>query len=59
MVSKTKTVKRVVLTSSCAAMYADAIDTTKTPNKTLTEDVCWKISVVATRSAAVGFRNVF
>jgi len=36
--TKTKTVKRVVLTSSCAAMYADAIDTTKKPNKTLTEE---------------------
>ena len=31
--TKIKSVKRVVLTSSCAAMYADAVDTIKTPKK--------------------------
>ena len=32
-------VKRVVLTSSCAAMYTDAIDTVNAPGGRLTEDV--------------------
>jgi nucleoside-diphosphate-sugar epimerase len=32
-------VKRIVLTSSCAAMYTDAIDTLNTPNGHLTEKV--------------------
>lgn len=37
--SKTPTVKRVVDTSSCAAIYTDAIDTVNAPNGILTEDV--------------------
>lgn len=37
--SKTPSVKRVVLTSSCAAIYTDAIDTQKAPKGYLTEDV--------------------
>lgn len=37
--NKTKTVKRVVLTSSCAAMYTDAIDTHNAPEGKLTEAV--------------------
>lgn len=37
------TVKRVVLTSSCAAMYGDAADVAEAPNKTLTEDL-WNSS---------------
>lgn len=37
--NNTKSVKRVVVTSSCAAMYGDAIDIKSTPNKTLTEEV--------------------
>jgi dihydroflavonol-4-reductase len=32
-------VKRVVVTSSCAAIYTDAIDVQKTPNSILTEEV--------------------
>lgn len=35
----TPSVKRVVVTSSCAAMYTDAIDTQQTPNGMLTEDI--------------------
>ena len=38
-VNKTPSVKRVVLTSSCAAIYTDAIDTHKAPGGKLTEDV--------------------
>lgn len=38
-VNQTSTVKRVVLTSSCAAIYTDAIDTQNAPGKTITEDV--------------------
>lgn len=34
-----KSVKRVVLTSSCAAIYTDAIDTVNAPGGILTEDV--------------------
>jgi len=37
--SKTTAVKRVVDTSSCAAIYTDAIDTVNAPNGILTEDV--------------------
>jgi nucleoside-diphosphate-sugar epimerase len=37
--NKTKSVKRVVLTSSCAAIYTDAIDCKKAPNGVLTEDI--------------------
>jgi len=36
---KTESVKRVVVTSSCAAMYTDAIDTQNTPKGMLTEDI--------------------
>jgi len=32
-------VKRVVVTSSCAAIYTDAIDTVNAPNSVLTEDI--------------------
>ena len=39
-VNQTPTVKRVVLTSSCAAIYTDAIDCQKAPGGILTED-CW------------------
>jgi nucleoside-diphosphate-sugar epimerase len=35
----TPSVKRVVVTSSCAAMYTDAIDCQNAPNGVLTEDV--------------------
>lgn len=35
----TASVKRIVLTSSCAAIYTDAIDCQKAPNGTLTEEV--------------------
>lgn len=37
--SKVKSVKRVVLTSSCAAIYTDSIDTVNAPGGTLTEEV--------------------
>lgn len=37
--TKNPTVKRVVLTSSCAAMYGDAADVAEIPTKTLTEDL--------------------
>ena len=37
--NKTASVKRVVVTSSCAAIYTDAIDCRNAPNGTLTEDV--------------------
>ncbi|GAA6163293.1 NAD-dependent epimerase/dehydratase family protein [Pelagimonas sp. KU-00592-HH] len=37
--SRTDSVKRVVLTSSCAAIYTDAIDCAAAPNGTLTEDI--------------------
>ncbi len=37
--NKTESVKRVVLTSSCAAIYTDAIDCQKAPNGILTEQV--------------------
>lgn len=37
--NKTSTVKRVVLTSSCAAIYTDAIECEKLPNGELTEEI--------------------
>lgn len=37
--NKTPSVKRVVVTSSCAAIYTDASDCKKAPNGTLTEDI--------------------
>jgi nucleoside-diphosphate-sugar epimerase len=37
--SQTPSVKRVVVTSSCAAIYTDAIDCQKAPNGILTEDI--------------------
>ena len=41
--SKTSGVKRVVLTSSCAAIYTDATEVKNTPNGQLTEDI-WNTS---------------
>lgn len=38
-VNKTSSVKRVVVTSSCAAIYTDAIDTVNAPGGKITEDV--------------------
>lgn len=38
-VNKTPSVKRVVLTSSCAAIYSDATDCAKAPGGVLTEEV--------------------
>ena len=38
-VNKTTTVKRVVLTSSCVAMYGDAKDTLDYPNQIMTEEI--------------------
>lgn len=37
--TKTASVKRVVVTSSCAAIYTDAIDVKNSPNGILTEDI--------------------
>jgi nucleoside-diphosphate-sugar epimerase len=37
--SQTPTVKRVIVTSSCAAIYGDAIDIRSTPNNILTEEI--------------------
>ena len=37
--NKTESVKRVVVTSSCAAIYTDAIDCAQAPGGVLTEDV--------------------
>ena len=37
--NKTTSVKRVVLTSSCAAIYTDAIEVQKTADEKLTEDI--------------------
>ncbi len=37
--NKTASVKRVVLTSSCAAIYTDASEVAQTPKKILTEDI--------------------
>lgn len=36
---KTPSVKRVVVTSSCAAIYTDAVDCQKAPNGVLTEEI--------------------
>lgn len=41
--NKTETVKRVVVTSSCAAIYTDAIDTVNAPGGKLTEEI-WNTS---------------
>ena len=38
-VNKVESVKRVVLTSSCVAMYGDAKDTLSYPNQTMREDI--------------------
>jgi nucleoside-diphosphate-sugar epimerase len=43
-VNATPSVKRVVLTSSCAAIYADAIDCAAAPGGMLTEDIWNEIS---------------
>ncbi len=48
--SKTDSVKRVVVTSSCAAIYGDAIDTLKMPNNELTEDM-WNTTSSAEHQA--------
>lgn len=37
--NKTESVKRVVLTSSCAAIYTDAVDTEKAPGGKITEEI--------------------
>lgn len=37
--NRTESVKRVVLTSSCAAIYGDGIDVLSIPNQTLTEEI--------------------
>lgn len=41
--SRTESVRRVVLTSSCAAIYGDSADVQNTPGKVLTEDI-WNTS---------------
>jgi len=41
--NKTESVKKVVLTSSCAAIYGDNIDIQKTPQGMITEDI-WNTS---------------
>ena len=41
--NKTPSVKRIVLTSSCVAIYGDNIDLNKTPNGIFTEDI-WNTS---------------
>ncbi len=41
--NKVESVKRVVVTSSCAAIYGDAVDCAKAPNGILTEEV-WNTS---------------
>lgn len=41
--NKTESIKRVVLTSSCAAIYGDNIDLQNTPNGVFTEDI-WNTS---------------
>ncbi len=42
-VNRTSSVKRVVLTSSCAAIYGDNIDLRNTPNGVFTEDI-WNVT---------------
>ena len=41
--NKTESVKRVVVTSSCAAIYGDGVDVLEMPNQELTEDL-WNTS---------------
>ncbi len=48
-VNETDSVKRVVLTSSCVAMYGDAKDTRAYPNETMTEEH-WNTTSSLTRS---------
>ena len=48
--NNTKSVKRVVLTSSCAAIYGDNIDIKKAPNEMYTEEV-WNTSSSAEHGA--------
>jgi len=48
-VRKMDSVKRVVLTSSCVAMYGDAKDTLNYPNQTMTEDL-WNTTSSVSRS---------
>lgn len=45
--NKTPSVKRVVVTSSCAAIYGDNIDVASAPNQTLTEEVWNTTSTVS------------
>jgi nucleoside-diphosphate-sugar epimerase len=47
--NKTESVKRVVLTSSCAAIYGDSIDFLNYPNNTLTEEQ-WNTTSSLTQS---------
>ena len=49
-VNKTESVKRVVLTSSCAAIYGDAVDISNYPNKTMTEEM-WNSSSTSNYNA--------
>jgi len=49
-VNKTESVKRVVLTSSCAAIYGDTADISNYPNQIMTEEM-WNISSTATHNA--------
>ncbi len=48
-VNNTESVKRVVLTSSCVAIYGDAKDTLNYPNQTMTEDI-WNTTSSLKRS---------
>ena len=48
--NRTPSVKRVVLTSSCAAIYGDNIDMQKTPNGVFTEEI-WNTSSSLTHNA--------
>lgn len=45
--NKTISVKRIVVTSSCAAIYGDNIDVASAPNQTLTEDIWNTTSTVS------------
>ena len=49
-VNKTESVKRVILTSSCAAIYGDAVDIISYPNKTMTEEM-WNSSSTSSYNA--------
>jgi len=42
-VNRTKTIKKVIITSSCAAIFGDHVDIQNAPNKILTEEV-WNTS---------------